>query len=96
MYEVKYVYRRPNLEVEQYDFPQEFLEYVWEHYSETRLFNDKQLSDDGLEFTQSTFWVSKEAFDMYQADPVIQGYLDKKRQHSQANGISFTVTYREL
>jgi hypothetical protein len=95
MYQVKYVYTRPSVDIIHYEFPQEFLEYVWENYSDSRIYNEKEISEDGLSLTQITFWTSKEAFDKYQADPIIQGYLDKKRTYSQENGLSVVITYTE-
>lgn len=95
MYKVKYVYTRPTKDINYYEFPQEFLEYVLENYYESRIFNEKQISEDELQLTQSTWWESKAAFDAYQADPIIQGYLDAKRAYSQENELSFVTTFTE-
>lgn len=93
MYTVIHTSIRPSTDVEFHTFPDNFLEYVWSNYSETRLFSDKDYSEDGLELTQTTMWVDADAYTAYQSDPNIQPFLDTKRNYNLDMGISTSVTY---
>lgn len=96
MYEVKYTHIRPSTEIAFYDFSNEVLSYIWENYSNKRIYAHKELSADELTFTQTTVWEDKAAYDQYREDLTVRGFFDEKRDYNLNAGISTQVEYRTL
>lgn len=96
MYEIVFVYNYPNDSIEPYSFPQEFYSYVQQNYANDRVYQEKSFSDDGLTQTTRIVWASKEAYDRYNEDATVLGFLEGKKQHNIDNGITWTKQQREI
>lgn len=97
MYQITNTYTRPNTDVNFFDPDHDSLiAHVWENYSESRLYGNKEVSTDGLTLVQTSLWVSREAFESYSADPIVQNFLNNKKNYLIANGISIQVSYEEI
>jgi hypothetical protein len=92
------IYQRPNISVEFYPSEkiaastQEYNDYIAVTYSSTgQLISQTiELSNNDLTKTFTQVWVSQEAYDQYQADPVVVQRRIERSSYNQVSGISET------
>lgn len=96
MYETTFVYTLPDPSVAFYQLSPTFIEYIASNYASKQVSQERTISEDGLSYTTTTVWSTKQDYLDYCADEFVRANQRQRWMHNNENSIQVQSSFREI
>jgi hypothetical protein len=93
---LKTVYTKTIIDIDFYEWSEDYLDYVETTYGDKKIFRYSTLSDDGLVRTDVVCWTSKEDYLTFWEDPYLTKWFNEGVRYRIMNEIQTLRIYKDI